>query len=191
MRLTDLLALGDIATSLMGDVCRKLGMNQTEIQICWVLAEHVQGTARPRPPQTLGKIAGELCIPDSRIANRLPRLVKRGFISRVAQPSGGAAIDGRLRFYCLTREGCSQVDKFLQQLAPIEQALYWITSQKTEESITNYVQHLRCGLDANAFDSLSELKAAILDGVLSTKRKLPLPIWKLLESLTVKTRAKE
>ncbi|MEO8390715.1 hypothetical protein [Polaromonas sp.] len=159
-------------------------MNQTEIQVCWILAEPAEGAVRPRTPQALGQLAGKLCIPDSRIANQLPKLVKRGFISRVDQVPGRAASDGRLKFYCLTPEGCSQVDKFLQQIAPIEQVLYWITSQKTDEAIADYVRHLRGGLSANAFDSLNQLEAAILGGALPAQRKLPLPLWELLAPST-------
>lgn len=183
MRLTDLLTLGDIAASLMGDTLRKLKMNRTELQVCWVLAERGEGRTRARSAQAMGQVARELCVPASRIANQLPKLVKRGFIARVAQGPEDIDIDRRSRYYCLTKEGCTQVDKFLKEIAHIEKVLYWATSKKTDEAITNYVAHLRCGMDADAFDSLEGLRAAMLDRALSTKRKLPNPLWILLSRL--------
>lgn len=184
MQLTDLVALGDIATSLLGEVRRSLGMNQTEIQICWVLADRAGAKVRPSPPMTLGEMADALCIPGSRIANRLPNLVKRGFVSPVLQAAGTVSMDGRLRFYRLTRPGCTQVGKLMQEVARIENALHWITSQKTQDAITEYVQHLRCGFKGRVFDRLDKLEAAMLDGTLATKRKLPRPLWTLLGSST-------
>ena len=184
MRLTDLLTLGDIAASLMGDTLRKLKMNRTELQVCWVLAERGEGRTRARSAQAMGQVARELCVPASRIANQLPNLVKRRFIAQVAQTPGNIDIDRRSRFYCLTQEGCKQVDKFLKEIALIEKTLYWATSKKTDEAITNYVAHLRCGMDADAFDSLEGLRAAMLDDSLSTKRRLQLPLSTLLNSLT-------
>ncbi|MDP2034562.1 MAG: MarR family winged helix-turn-helix transcriptional regulator [Polaromonas sp.] len=181
MRLTDLMALGDIAASLLGEVRRSLGMNQTEIQICWVLGDRDGAKVRPGPPMTLGEMADALCIPGSRIANRLPNLVRRGLVSPVARTEGGVSMDGRLRFYRLTRSGCTQVDKLMKEISRIDNALHWITSQKTDDAITEYVQHLRCGLKGRAFGGLDELKAAMLDGTLATRRKHPLPLWKLLD----------
>lgn len=183
MQLTDLVALGDIATSLLGEVRRSLGMNQTEIQICWVLADRVGEKVRPGPPMTLGEMADALCIPGSRIANRLPNLVKRGFVSPALQV-GIVSMDGRLRFYQLTRPGCTQVGKLMQEVARIENALHWITSQKTDNAITDYLQHLRRGFKGRAFDSVAKLEAAMLDGTLATRRKLPRPLWSVLEPTT-------
>lgn len=182
MRLTDLMALGDIAASLLGEVRRSLGMNQTEIQICWVLADRDGAKMRPSPPMTLGEMADALCVPGSRIANRLPNLVQRGLVSPVRQAAGTISVDGRSRFYRLTRSGCTQVDKLMLEISRVENALHWITSQKTDDAITEYVQHLRCGFKGRAFRGLDELQAAILNGTLATKRKLPLPLWRLLDS---------
>lgn len=179
MRLMDLVTFGDIATSLLGEVRRSLAMNQTEIQICWVLADHGDAKVRPSSPMTLGEMADALCIPASRIANGLPSLVRRGLVSPVTRAAGS---DRRLRFYGLTRQGCIQVDKLMREISRVENALHWITSQKTDDTITEYVRHLRCGLRTRAFNGLDELTAAILNGTLATRRRHPLPLWKLLDS---------
>lgn len=158
-------------------------MNRTELQVCWVLAERGEGETRARSAQAMGQVARELCVPASRIANQLPKLVKRGFIARAAQTPGNIDIDRRSRFYCLTFKGCTQVDTFLKEIALIESALYWATLKKTDEAITDYVSHLRSGMNAYAFDSLEGLRAAMLDGALPTKKNLPLPLWALLDTL--------
>ncbi|WP_395055112.1 hypothetical protein [Polaromonas sp.] len=176
------MTLGDIASSLLGEVRKGLAMNQTEIQICWVLADRGGKKVRPSAPMTLGEMADALCIPGSRIANRLPKLVERGLVSPVAGVAETASMDRRLRFYRLTRSGSTQVDKLMREISHIENALRWITSQKTDDAITEYVQHLGCGFKSRAFDGLDELKAAILKGTLATRRKHPLPLWKLLDS---------
>lgn len=180
----DLLTLGDIAASLMVHTLRKLKMNRTELQICWVLAERGKESVDARPPQALGQVARELCVPDSRIANQLAKLVKRGFVARIAQATQDIDSDRRSRFYCLTHEGCTQVDMFLKKIALIESALFWATSKKTDKAITDYVAHLRCGMNTDAFDSLEALKAAMLADALPTKKNLHLPLWALLDTLT-------
>ena len=95
-------------------------------------------------------------------------------------PADSVPFDRRQRFYKLTTEGCSHVDNFLEQIAPIEETLNWITSQKTDEAFSKYALHLRRGLDFKAFDSREKLKKAVLDRRLPTKRKLSLPLSSLL-----------
>lgn len=183
MRLIDLLTLGDIATSLLSNTLRKFEMNRTEFQVCWVLAECAEGPARPRLPQTLGQVARQLCVPDSRIANQLPKLIKSGFIARATPAPERIDVDRRLRFYRLTQKGCLLVDRLLLEIASIDEVLNFATSQKTDMVITHYVEHLRCGLEANAFDSLHLLAAAMVGGALPVKRKLSVPPWSRLASL--------
>ncbi len=154
----ELLLLGEISGSLITEARRALDLNQTQAQICCLMARNLsKGVRQPMSPQ---HVARKLCMPATRVVSQLKVMTdeKKALIQKLVNEPAGGSLDLRLTFYALTPKGARCAEALLKDFDEINRMLLHATYRKTEDYITQYSRHLRTGLDADAFDSLNNLR---------------------------------
>lgn len=114
MLLLNFIRLGEVASSLIIEALHLSGLNQTQAMICWQLEENTSSGL------TLTELSLLLGIPQTRLQNHLPVLMKQGLIKLSSNPS---VQDRRKKFYLLTALGTRKTRTFLAAVKKLDEQL--------------------------------------------------------------------
>jgi DNA-binding MarR family transcriptional regulator len=115
--LQDLLLLGDIASNLLCDTVKAVGLNNTQMRICLTLAHQVRNKVSKRPPMTPADISLRCAGRGSKVHAQLAILCKEelGMVVNLGSAINGET-DERRRYYQLTDAGLAAATKYFSLL---------------------------------------------------------------------------
>jgi DNA-binding MarR family transcriptional regulator len=167
--LTSLVLWGDIASNLLDEARDKAGLNETQAQICLLLAGY-QDRVRVAPKAlTPAEISKALCSPGARIHNQLSILVAQALVARTRARSPSR--DARHRPYTLTASGLAQATIYRDHLAKADRIFARLITKKDIEALDRLDARLVEAIRVGAFNGKADLEEACAKELVSLPRR--------------------